>query len=86
MQFSCVRRALQTLNEYYQAPFRSAILKEQRDEDYLFQLLIFMELLGLENPFAAYSLELQALLLQDFHEWHLEAGFSHSPFEGIGCC
>lgn len=77
---------MQNLNDYYNLRYRSIILHEKRDEDYLFRLLIFMELMGMENPVSAYTLELQGLFLQDFHEWHLQAGMEHSPFEGITCC
>lgn len=77
---------LSVLNDYYQAPYRSAVLREKRDEEDLFRLFVFMELLGLENPFAAYTLELQALIFQDFHEWHLRMGMDHSPFEHVRCC
>lgn len=80
------RNCLRVLLDYYQAPYRSAVLREKYDEDYLFQLFVFMELLGLENPLTAYTLELQALILQDFHEWHLRAGSAHSPFDHIPCC
>lgn len=80
------RALLEGLEAYYQIPYRNALLREKRDSDYLFKLFIYMELLGIENPVAAYTIELQGLLLQDFHDWHSQAGMEHSPFSHISCC
>ncbi|MDT7524990.1 MULTISPECIES: cory-CC-star protein [Idiomarinaceae] len=70
----------------YNAPYRAAIARAKRDEDDLFMLLVFSELMGVPNPASYYTLELQPLLLERFHEWHLRMGMEHSPLDGFRCC
>jgi hypothetical protein len=74
------------LKEFYNAPFRGAIARAKRQEDDLFMLLVFSEMVGVPNPASYYTLELQPLLYQDFHEWHKRMGMEHSPLEGFSCC
>lgn len=74
------------LREFYTAPFRGAVAREKRDEDDLFMLLVFSEMVGVPNPANYYTLELQPLLYEDFHEWHKRMGMDHSPIEGFRCC
>ncbi|MGD2047689.1 MAG: cory-CC-star protein [Gemmatimonadota bacterium] len=74
------------LREFYTAPFRGAVAREKRDEDDLFMLLVFSEMVGVPNPANYYTLELQPLLYEDFHEWHKRMGMDHSPIEGFNCC
>ncbi|OQX29704.1 MAG: hypothetical protein B0D92_02310 [Spirochaeta sp. LUC14_002_19_P3] len=74
------------LTEYYAAPYRGRLLQEKRDEEYLIQLCCFMELLGVENPLIYYTWELQAVMLEDFHNWHRAAGMDKSPFSHVNCC
>ena len=74
------------LREFYTAPFRGAVAREKRDEDDLFMLLVFSEMVGVPNPANYYTLELQPLLYEDFHEWHKRMGMDHSPIEGFHCC
>ena len=49
-------------------------------------LMIFAESLGIPNPMTFYTLELQPLLLEEFHDWHLRMGMPHSPLDRFGCC
>lgn len=74
------------LNEFYQAPYRGAIARARRDQDDLFMLYIFAEAMGVPNPVAFYTLELQPLFLERFHQWHIRMGMDHSPLEHIRCC
>jgi hypothetical protein len=79
-------RAQALLTEFYTAPYRGAIARARRDEDDLFMLLVFSELMGVPNPAAYFTLELQPILLERFHEWHLRQGIEHSPLDGFRCC
>ena len=72
--------------EAYNAPYRSAIARAKREQDDLFMLLIFSEMMGVPNPASYYTLELQPLLLERFHDWHLRMGMEHSPLDNIKCC
>lgn len=74
------------LQEFYHAPYRQTLTRAYRDEQDLFMLMIFAESLGIPNPMAFYTLELQPLLLEEFHDWHLRMGMPHSPLDRFGCC
>lgn len=74
------------LREFYSAPFRGAVARAKRQEDDLFMLLVFSEMVGIPNPASYYTLELQPLLYEDFHEWHKRMGMDHSPLEWFSCC
>nr|WP_198588785.1 cory-CC-star protein [Alloalcanivorax mobilis] len=72
--------------EYYNAPYRAAIARARRDEDDLLMLMVFAESLGIPNPASWYTLELQPLLMDRFHEWHRRMGMPHSPLDQFRCC
>lgn len=72
--------------EFYTAPYRGAVARARRDEDDLFMLFVFSEMLGIPNPATYYTLELQPLLLERFHEWHQRMGMEHSPLDHFKCC
>lgn len=74
------------LDEFYAAPYRGAVARARRDEDDLFMLFVFAELMGVPNPAAYYTLELQPVLLERFHDWHRRQGLEHSPLDGFRCC
>jgi len=74
------------LREFYTAPFRGAVARAKREEDDLFMLLVFSEMVGIPNPASYFTMELQPLLYEDFHEWHKRMGMEHSPLEGFHCC
>lgn len=80
------RRAGELGAEYYNAPYRAAIARAQRDEDDLFMLLVFGEALGIPNPATWYTLELQPLMLDRFHDWHQRMGMEKSPLDQFRCC
>ena len=78
---------LQTLlTEFYVTPYRSAMARARRDEDDLFMLFVFSELMGVPNPASYYTLELQPVLLDRFHDWHVRMGMEHSPIDHFKCC
>ena len=81
-----LRRAEALATEFYTAPYRSAVARCQRDGDDLFMLFVFSELMGVPNPASYYTLELQPLLMERFHEWHRRMGMEHSPLDHFRCC
>ncbi len=64
----------------------AAIARARRDEEDLFMLMVFSETLGIPNPATWYTLELQPLLLDRFHDWHKRMGMPHSPLDHFRCC
>jgi len=81
-----LRRAGELLDEFYRAPHRAAIARAERDEEDLFMLLVFSEVMGVPNPVSFYTLELLPVMYDRFHEWHLRMGMDHSPLDGFRCC
>ncbi len=79
-------RLQELLDEFYTAPYRGTLARARRDEDDLFMLFVFAELMGVPNPASYYTLELQPVLLERFHEWHHRQGLEHSPLDGFRCC
>ena len=79
-------RLQELAEEFYTAPYRGAIARARRDENDLFMLFVYSEMMGIPNPAAYYTLELQAVLLEDFHAWHLRMGMEHSPLDHLRCC
>lgn len=72
--------------EYYAAPYRGAFARALRDEEDLFMTLVFAESLGVPNPATYYTLELQPLMLERFHDWHRRMGLERSPLDNVRCC
>jgi hypothetical protein len=85
-----IREKLSRVNdlftEFYQAPYRGTIARAKRDEDDLFMLFVFSEMMGIPNPVTFYTLELQPILLEKFHDWHKRMGMERSPIDDIKCC
>lgn len=81
-----LERALELLREFYEGRHRGALAREVREEDDLFMLLVFCEMMGIPNPAGYYTLELLPVLYDRFHEWHLRMGMDHSPLEHFRCC
>ncbi|TWT04295.1 hypothetical protein FQV26_15260 [Planococcus sp. CPCC 101016] len=81
---------LKQLIAFYEAvlelPHRSEIARELRDEDDLFLLMLYSEMLGIPNPVYYYTLELYPYMIEEFHDWHLRMGMDKSPLTGIRCC
>lgn len=77
----------QGLREFYYGPYQRTLAREVRDQEDLFMLMVFSESLGVPNPVSFYTLELQPVMLEQFHQWHLRMGIERSPLEGgFGCC
>ncbi len=65
---------------------RGEVLRELRDEEDVFMILMCSEMLGLPNPVHFYTLEVYPVMLERFHEWHQRMGMERSPLEHIRCC
>lgn len=81
-----VKKWLEWYDEMLKKPHEHAVKRELREEDDLFLLLCFSEMLGIPNPVSYYTLELYPVILDRFHEWHVRMGMEKSPFDGIRCC
>ncbi len=83
---SALQKIKQGLNEFYIAPYRQTLARANRDAEDLFMLMLFSESLGIPNPLTFYTLEMQVIFLEKFHEWHTRMGIEKSPFDHFGCC
>lgn len=81
-----LKKMASTYDEILQQPHRTEIARELRDEEDLFTLLCFSEMLGLSNPAFYFTLELYPFVIERFHDWHLRMGMEKSPLNGIRCC
>lgn len=85
-----LKRLKQEVSDFYfelfMTPYRSAVRREIRDEEDLFYLLCFSEMMGIPNPVSFYTLELYPAIYERFHEWHRRMGMEKSPLEHIRCC
>jgi hypothetical protein len=90
MRWADIRRRLRhagyLLAEFYTAPYRGAVARAKRDEDDLFMLFLFSDMMGVPNPASYYALELQPLMMERFHDWHRRMGMEHSPLDHFKCC
>lgn len=82
--------AMRTARDLYEgvfiAPYRSALLREQRRQEDLFLLLVLPDLLGVPNPVAFYTLELYPEVIGSYHRWHQRMGHETAPEGGFRCC
>ncbi|MBM7703762.1 hypothetical protein JOC83_002611 [Bacillus iocasae] len=81
-----MKKMIHIYDEILKQPHRTELARELRDEEDLFILLCFSEMLGLQNPAFYYTLELYPLIIERFHEWHVRMGMEKSPLDGIRCC
>ncbi|HEX7064827.1 MAG TPA: cory-CC-star protein [Bacillales bacterium] len=81
-----IKKMLDFYDQVISLEHRAAVKREIRDEDDLFLLLCFSEMLGIPNPVSYYTLELYPMIVERFHEWHKRMGMEKSPLEGIRCC
>src|SRR5699024_3490975 len=81
-----IKKLIAFYEEVLSMPLRQEIARELRDEDDLFFLLLYSEMLGIPNPVFYYTLELYPYMIEEFHEWHLRMGMEKSPMVGIRCC
>ena len=90
MKWAEVKKRLRDLeylaSEAYNAPYRGMVARAKREQDDLFMLMVFSEMMGVPNPATYYTLELQPILLDRFHEWHTRMGMEHSPLDEFRCC
>ena len=84
--FQQIKKLIAFYEEVISMPHRQEIARELRDEDDLFFLLLYSEMLGIPNPVFYYTLELYPYMIEEFHEWHLRMGMEKSPMVGIRCC
>lgn len=80
------KKVIEIYDEILQQPHRTEIARELREEEDIFTLLCFSEMLGLPNPAFYYTLELYPFVIERFHDWHLRMGMEKSPLNGIRCC
>ncbi|MFA9558382.1 cory-CC-star protein [Evansella sp. AB-rgal1] len=81
-----LKRILELYDEVLRTGHRTEIVRELRDEDDLFMLLLYSDMLGIPNPAFYYTLELYPHMLEKFHDWHLRMGMDKSPLTGFRCC
>lgn len=81
-----VKKLIEFYEEVLNVPHRTEIARELRDEDDLFLLLLYSEMIGIPNPVYYYTLELYPYMIERFHDWHLRMGMEKSPMSGIRCC
>ena len=81
-----LKTVMELLTEFYQSPYRGTIARAKRDEDDLFMLFVFSEMMGIPNPVTFYTLELQPILLEKFLDWHKRMGMERSPVDDLKCC
>lgn len=81
-----VKKLIAFYEEVLEMPHRTEIARELRDEDDLFLLMLYSEMIGIPNPVYYYTLELYPYMIEQFHDWHLRMGMEKSPLTGIRCC
>ncbi|HEX7065771.1 MAG TPA: cory-CC-star protein [Bacillales bacterium] len=81
-----LKKILDFYDQVISLEHQAEVKREIRDEDDLFLLLCFSEMLGIPNPVSYYTLELYPMIVERFHEWHKRMGMEKSPLEGIRCC
>jgi len=81
-----VKTLISFYEEVLSMPHRQEIARELRNEDDLFLLLLYSEMIGIPNPVYYYTLELYPYMIEKFHDWHLRMGMDKSPMSGIRCC
>ncbi|PYZ96597.1 hypothetical protein CR205_12875 [Alteribacter lacisalsi] len=81
-----LKKMIEMYDQVLRQGHRTEIARELRDEDDLFFILCYSEMLGIPNPAFYYTLELYPHILERFHEWHLRMGMDKSPINGFRCC
>lgn len=80
------KRVIELYDDMIRLPHKTEIARELRDEEDLFLLLLYSDMLGIPNPVYYYTLELYPYIIEKFHDWHLRMGMEHSPLDGMRCC
>ncbi len=73
------------IENLYFTKYGSSIKREQREIDDFFMIITFSEIMGIENPFSFYTLEMLIDLMPKFHEWHKRMGMEYSHFDSFPC-
>ncbi|WAA13189.1 cory-CC-star protein [Fervidibacillus halotolerans] len=81
-----LKKIIQFYEEVLSLPHRTEVARELREEEDVFFLLLFSEMVGIPNPAYYYTLELYPYMIEKFHDWHLRMGMEKSPLSGIRCC
>lgn len=81
-----IKKLIRYYEEVLELPHRTEVARELREQDDLFLLLLYSEMIGIPNPVYYYTLELYPHIIEDFHDWHLRMGMDKSPLTGIRCC
>lgn len=84
--FNRMKKWIRFYEEVISLPHKGEIARELRQEDDLFFLLLYSEMIGIPNPVYYYTLELYPYMLEDFHDWHVRMVVEKSPFSGFRCC
>ncbi len=69
--------------DFYYAPYRGAFERAKRENDDLFMLFMFCELMGVPNPATYYTLELQPIFIEQLDAWQDRMGRDRSIFANI---
>ena len=86
MMLDKAKKLIRFYEEVLEMPHRTEVARELRDQDDMFLLLLYSEMIGIPNPVYYYTLELYPHIIEDFHDWHLRMGMDKSPLTGIRCC
>ncbi len=86
MMLDKAKKLVRFYEEVLEMPHRTEVARELRDQDDMFLLLLYSEMIGIPNPVYYYTLELYPHIIEDFHDWHLRMGMDKSPLTGIRCC
>lgn len=73
------------IDEYYYITYRRSFGQEIKDIDDFFMIMVFSEMMGIENPYKLQMLDMLPALMPRFHEWHKKMGLKDSPFEFFPC-
>lgn len=73
------------IEEFYFVKYKNVLKREQREIDDFFMIIVFSEIMGIQNPFSFYSLELLPELMPKFHQWHKRMGIEHAFFDNFPC-
>lgn len=81
-----LKKAAAIYEGVFLAPYRRTLYRDYAQEEDLFMLICFSEMLGLPNPILYDTLELYPYFIKRFHQWHRRMGMDRSPLDEISCC
>ncbi len=74
-----------TIEKLYYIKYGPMLKREHREIDDFFMIITFSEMMGIENPFMFYTLDMLPELMPKFHTWHKKMGLAHSSFDNFPC-